>query len=122
MAPESGGCVGGAVHRRLLTKPWHSARPGVKVKLLPEDNELYVFAESQDRIAKERSMRRRKLKWLWARLAQLQGMELSRDELLMKRGSGFTYQLNRKTLKIVLRREGRYLLRTNLTETDPVKL
>src|SRR5260370_3835543 len=88
-------------------------------------------------------MRRRKLKWLWARLAQLQGMELSRDELLMKLGSakskvpaawriidikveedgsGFTYRLNRKTLKIVLRREGRYLLRTNLTETDPVKL
>ncbi len=131
------------LEKSLLTKPWHSARPGVKVKLLPENNELYVFAESQDRIAKERSMRRRKLKWLWARLAQLQGMELSRDELLMKlgsakskvpaawrlidikveeRGSEFTYRLNRKKLKIVLRREGRYLLRTNLTETDPVKL
>ena len=75
------------LEQSLLTKPWHSARPGVKVKLLPENNELYVFAESQDRIAKERSMRRRKLKWLWARLAQLQGMELSRDELLMKLGS-----------------------------------
>ena len=70
-------------------------------------------------------------------------MELSRDELLMKlgsakskvpaawrlidvkveeKGAGFTYRLNRKKLKIVLRREGRYLLRTNLTETDPVKL
>jgi hypothetical protein len=131
------------LEKSLLTKPWHSARPGVKVKLLPENNELYVFAESQDRIAKERSMRRRKLKWLWARLAQLQGMELSRDELLMKlgsakskvpaawrlidimveeRGAGFTYRLNRKKLRIVLRREGRYLLRTNLTETDPVKL
>ena len=59
----------------------------MKVKLLPQDNELYVFAESLDRIAKERSMRRRKLKWLRARLAQLQGMELSRDELLMKLGS-----------------------------------
>ena len=55
-----------------MRKPWHSARAGVKVKLLPEDNELYVFAESCDRIAKERSMRRRQLKWLWARLAQLQ--------------------------------------------------
>ena len=69
-------------------------------------------------------------KWLWARLAQLQGMELSRDELLMKlggakskvpaawrlveikvekRGTGFTYQLNRKKLRIVLRRESRCL-------------
>ena len=131
------------LEKSLVTKPWHSARPGVKVKLLPQDNELYVFAESHDRIAKERSMRRRKLKWLWARLAQLQGMELTRDELLMKlgsakskvaaawrlvdvkveeKGAGFTYRLNRKKLRIVLRREGRYLLRTNLTDTDPVKL
>jgi hypothetical protein len=88
-------------------------------------------------------MRRRKLKWLWARLAQIQGMELSRDDLLMKLGAakskvpaawrlvdvkvdeggaGFTYSLNRQKLKIVMRREGRYLLRTNLTDTDPVKL
>jgi hypothetical protein len=131
------------LEKSLVTKPWHSARAGVKVKLLPEDNELYVFAESLDRIAKERSMRRRQLKWLWARLAQLQTMEPSRDALLMKLGSaqskvaaawrlvtvkvdkegaGFTYRLNRKKLKQVRRREGRYLLRTNLTETDPVKL
>ena len=129
------------LEQSLVTKPWHSARAGVKVKLLPEDNELYVFAESLDRIAKERSMRRRQLKWLWARLAQLQTMELSRDALLMKLGSAqskvpaawrlvevkvekigaaFTYRLNRKKLKQVRRREGRYLLRTNLTETDPV--
>ena len=115
----------------------------MKVKLLPEDNELYVFTESLDRIAKERSMRRRQLKWLWARLAQLQTMELTRDALLMKLGSAqskvpaawrlldvkveknaaaFTYRLNRKKLKQVRRREGRYLLHTNLTGTDPVKL
>jgi hypothetical protein len=37
-------------------------------------------------------------------------------------GAGFTYALNRKKLRRVRRREGRYLLRTNLTETDPVKL
>ena len=115
----------------------------VKVKLLPQEEELYVFAESSDRIAKERSMRRRQLKGLWGRLAQLQGMRLTRDELLMKLGSAktkapgawllvevevdeheakFTYRLNRKKLRQVRRREGRYLLRTNLTETDPVKL
>jgi transposase len=131
------------LEKSLATKSWHNARPGVKVKSLPQDNELYVCAASHDRIAKERSMRRRKLKWLWARLAELQDMELSRDELLMKLGSAkskvpaawrlvdvkveegaarFTYHLNRKKLRIVLRREGRYLLRTNLTDTDPVKL
>jgi transposase len=131
------------LEQSLTTKPWHSARAGVKVKLLPEDGELYVFAESRDRIGKERSMRRRQMKWLWARLAQLQSMELTRDALLMKLGSAqskvpaawrlvhvkvakngasFTYALNRKKLKVTRRREGRYLLRTNLTETDPVKL
>jgi hypothetical protein len=131
------------LEQALLTKPWSQARPGVRVKLLADEDELYVFAESQDRIGKERSMRRRKLKWLWARLAQLQAMSLGRDELLLKLGAaqgkvpaawtlvdidvpegsaGFTYALNRNKLRRVRRREGRYLLRTNLTETDPVKL
>jgi transposase len=34
----------------------------------------------------------------------------------------FTYALNRKKLRNVLRREGRYLLRTNLTGRDPAQL
>ena len=127
----------------IAAQPWKTARAGVKVKLVPEDGELYVYAESVDRIAKERSMRQRQLKWLWARLAQLSDMDLTRDALLMKLGSAqskvpaawrlidtkvaetgatFRYQLNRDKLKKVRRREGRYLLRTNLTETDPVKL
>ena len=115
----------------------------MQVKLLPEDGELYVFAESRDRVAKERAMRRRQLKWLWARLKQLSAMRLSREELLMKlgaarakaptawrlveievarRGTTFTYRLDRNKLRIARRREGRYLLRTNLTENDPAKL
>ncbi len=131
------------LEQALLLEPWQEARPGVQVKLLPQENELYVFAQSTDRIAKERSMRRRQLKWLWARLAELRAMKLTRDALLMKLGSAqtkapaawrlincavnkedstLTYQLNRDKLRKVRRREGRYLLRTNLTETDPVKL
>ena len=127
----------------LLEKPWHAARPEVRVKLLAQDGELYVFAESRDRIAKERSMRRRQLKWLWQRLNKLSTMKLTRDELLMKlgaaqtkapaawrlieiefapRGAKFTYRLDRDKLRVVRRREGRYLLRTNLTESDPAKL
>ena len=127
----------------LLDKPWHTARPEVRVKLLAQDGELYVFAESRDRIAKERSMRRRQLKWLWARLKKLDTMTLTRDALLMKlgaaqtkapaawrlieiefapRGAKFTYRLDRDKLRVVRRREGRYLLRTNLTESDPAKL
>ena len=127
----------------LLDKPWHIARPEVRVKLLAQDSELYVFAESGDRIAKERSMRRRQLKWLWERLKKLSTMKLTRDALLMKlgaaqtkapaawrlieievakRGASFTYRLDRDKLRQVRRREGRYLLRTNLTESDPAKL
>jgi hypothetical protein len=52
--------------------------------LLAQDQELYVFAESRDRIAKERGMRRRQLKWLWHRLKQLSTMsKLTREALLM---------------------------------------
>jgi len=59
------------LEKQLLDKPWRSARPGVRVKLLAQGSELYVLAESKDRVAKERSMRRRQLKWPWARLKQL---------------------------------------------------
>jgi transposase len=75
------------LEKQLVEKPWHSARPGVKVKLLAQQDELYVLAESHDRIAKERSMRRRRLKWLWARLKQLSAMTLTREDLLMKLGA-----------------------------------
>jgi len=71
----------------LLEKSWQQARPEVRVKLLAQAQELLVFAESRDRIAKERSMRRRKLKWLWARLKQLSQMNLTRAALLMKLGA-----------------------------------
>jgi hypothetical protein len=131
------------LEQALLDQPWHPARPGVQVKLLAQDGELYVFAESRDRVFKERSMRRRQLKWLWARLKKLSTMRLTRDALLMKlgaaqtqapaawrlielevapRGARFTYRLDRDKLRQIRRREGRYLLRTNLTESNPAKL
>jgi len=131
------------LERGLLGKPWQEARPGVQVKLLPQGGELYVFAQSRDRVAKERAMRRRQLKWLWRRLAQIAAMKLNREELLMKLGAArsqaptawrlvpvvvsktgatFSYRLDRNKLRQVRRREGRYLLRTNLTENDPSQL
>ncbi len=75
------------LEKHLLDKPWQEARQGVHVKLLAEDDELYVFAQSADRVAKERAMRQRQLKWLWKRLGQLTGMTMSREELLMKLGA-----------------------------------
>jgi hypothetical protein len=53
-----------------VTLPWQAVREGVDVKLLPQDQELYVLARSRARIHKERAMRRRKLKWLWAPAAE----------------------------------------------------
>jgi hypothetical protein len=131
------------LEKQLLDKPWQEARKGVQVKLLAEDGEFYVFAESADRVLKERAMRRRQLKWLWRRLNELAAMKSTREQLLMKLGAarakapvgwrlvdvkvahasaGFTFALNRSKLRKVRRREGRYLLRTNLTESDPATL
>src|SRR2546430_8025393 len=75
------------LEKHLVAKPWQEARPGVQVKLLAQEGELYVLAQSRDRVAKERAMRRRQLKRLWARLKQLSTMQLSREELLMKLGA-----------------------------------
>ena len=88
-------------------------------------------------------MRKRQMKWLWKRLRQLAAMEVSREEMLMKLGAArskapsawrlvniamdkdtanFTYSLNRDKLGTLRRREGRYLLRTNIAEGDPALL
>ena len=65
------------LEKHLIEKPWQKAREGVEVKLLAQDDELYVFAQSEDRVAKERAMRRRQLKWLWARLGKLAAMNVN---------------------------------------------
>jgi len=128
------------LEKDLLDKPWRQARAGVDVKLLAQEGELYVLARSRDRVAKERAMRRKQLKRLWKRLRQLQGMRLCSKDLLMKLGAArqqspsawrlvavevdaiaatFTYRLRKDKLRQTRRREGRYLLRSNLMETDP---
>jgi transposase len=135
----------------LLKRDWQQARPSVRVKLLPYDRETYVLAESQDRVKKERSMRRRRLrKYLDALQAiTTRKRPMQRDALhqaigaakkeagrdarfviieVIHRGSGkrqtatLNYRLDRTKLREAWRREGRYLLRTNMTSTDPAKL
>ena len=137
------------LEEKLSQLPWQAVRAGVEVKLLAQTGEVYVLAQSQDRVNKERGMRRRQLKWLWRRLHELQGMELKRDALLMKLGAarqqapsawrlvavqlpprktqqkpdqklGFT--LRKDKLRQVRRREGRYLLRSNMPERPPAQL
>ena len=132
----------------LLALPWQTAREGVDVKLLPQDNELYVLAQSRKRIYKERAMRKRQLKALVKRLKKLQEMTFtSASALLLKLGEAkgryraawrlldvvmpdaqakenltISFSLNRKKLREVRRREGRYLLRTNLCDREPAHL
>lgn len=136
--------------KQLLELPWQAVREGVQVKLLPQEQELYVLAQSTDRVNKERGMRRRQLKGLVQRLKELQQMELSRDQLLLKLGAAkqqfpaawrlvalqvppagqdpvvnaqnFTFKLRTDKLRQVRRREGRYLMRSNLSARDPAGL
>jgi transposase len=123
--------------KQLASLPWHVAREGVSVKLLPQEKELYVLAQSQDRVNKERAMRRSQLKRLWRRLQELQQMKkVKRDELLKKLGAALhqypaaarlidssvdketaqlSFSLCKDRLRQARQREGRYLLRTNAT-------
>lgn len=126
---------------QLCEKPWKMVHPELRVKLLPQDGEVYVLAESAARAGKERGMRKRALKRYWKRLGELAQMEhVDRDELMIKlgkaqenagrvatslvdvvvSGNGIqSYRLNRGKLRCVRMKEGRYLLRTNLDASDP---
>jgi hypothetical protein len=96
-------------------------------------------------------MRRRRLRKLWNRLHDLKAKQLNYEDLLMKLGAAkseagrcwgaveialpeappksrkaepvtFIFALNKKRLRQMRRREGRYLLRSNLTQSDPAAL
>jgi hypothetical protein len=54
----------GTLEKSFLDKPWERVHEGMEVKLLEEENELYVQARSGARRLKENAMRRRKLKKL----------------------------------------------------------
>lgn len=75
------------LERDLLSLPWATVRPGVNVKLLPQEGELYVFVESRGRLHKARAMRQRQLKRLVKRLKQLQQMKFNDTrQVLLKLG------------------------------------
>jgi transposase len=132
----------GKLEAELLDHDWQQVREGVEVKLLPAGGELYVLARSRDRVAKERAMRRRQLKKLWARLCELASMNQSRDALLLRLGAAqsqypaawrlvqvdadtdgtLRFSLLKNKLREVCRREGRYLLRANLSTENPAQI
>ena len=136
------------LEQAFLTQPWQQIRDEVQVRLLPREGELYVLARSDGRVHKERAMRRRRLKKLWHRLHDLQSQKITRDTLLLKIGAAkkeagrvyalvdislpkprepvnpetFTFRLRKEKLREMRRREGCYLLRSNLTQQDPAYL
>ena len=136
------------LEKDFLKLPWARVKDSLEVKLLPREGELYILARSQGRREKERAMRRRRLKQLWRRLHELQRQKLTRDELLLKLGAAkaeagrayrlvevhvpkaeepfsaetFTFSLCREKLRVAMRSEGHYLLRSNLSGEDPAVL
>ena len=137
------------LEQSFLAKPWSQAREQVQVKLVERDGEVYVLARSHSRRDKERAMRRRRLKHPIKRLKDIRNQKrLTRTKLLMKLGAAqhaagnaysildihvpkagqritaktFTFTINRQKLREARRREGSYLLRSNLTHDDPEKL
>ena len=139
----------GQLEQGFLTKPWTDVRDTVQVKLVEQDDELYVLARSGARRDKEQAMRRRRLKKLIKRLHELRQQKLTRDQLLIKLGAArkeaepaawriielqlpdkeqavtpetFGFKLNWPKLREARRREGSYLLRSNVTGGDPAQL
>jgi transposase len=136
------------LEQALAGKPWQDVRDSVRVKLVEDGDETYVLARSEGRREKEQGMRRRRLRKLIKRLRQLQGQALTRDELLLKLGAAkkeagkayglltvqtpakdepvtpqtFRFSLDRKKLREARRREGAYLLRSNIAADDPAHL
>jgi transposase len=134
------------LEQSFLGQPWAKVRDGVQVKRLATDEDVYVLAQSDARIGKERGMRRKRLRRYIDRLKAIQGQSLTRDQLLMKLGAAkhdagraaslvkvsipkethttasLEFKLDRDKLRQVRRREGRYLLRTNLTAGEPTQL
>lgn len=128
------------LEKELAAQPWQTVRPQLRVKLLAQDGEVYVLAQSGARTHKEHAMRQRQLKALWQRLHEIQAQDLTRDQRLEKLGAArdragrvaaglvttsvsaagqLTFTLDRTRLRTVRQREGRYLLRTNLSAGSP---
>ena len=123
----------------LLAQPWTKIRDQLRVKKLDTDGDTYVLAESAPRAGKEGAMRRRDLRDYIARLKELAAFKRppKRDKMLLLLGKAqqkagklatslvdvevtrsgrLRWRLDKERLRLVLRREGRYLLRTNLPD------
>jgi len=128
------------LEQSLLDKPWEQVQEGMRVKLLEQDNELYVEACSLNRQKKENAMRRRKLKKLVHGINRLKRRKVKRDYLLerlavLRKEAGriawfvqvrkpatgeavsrktFTAKLDKAAWRKALDRDGCYVLRAHV--------
>ena len=131
----------GKLEKSLIDQPWEQVHQGMSVKLLEQDNELYVQARSSQRQKKENAMRRRKLKKLVHGINRLKRRKKIKRDYLLKRiavlqkAAGrirsfvkirepeigepidrktFTAKLDKAAWKTALDRDGCYILRAHI--------
>jgi transposase len=131
--------------KALLELPWKKVQDLVEVKLLKQEQEVWVLAKSEGRRAKERAIRRRKLARLLWKLRALRRSQPSRDQLLLRLGAAkseagrassfvkitlpetgqevtrqtFSFRLNKEKFQKAELWDGHYLLRSNHIEQGP---
>jgi transposase len=131
--------------KKWLDLPWQQVRESVQVKLYEQEGELYVLAKSEGRQAKENGMRRKRLVRLLRKLRVMRRSLPQRDQLLLRLGAAkkeagrafgfvtirvpkseeevtretFTFAVAKEKLRQAERRDGHYLLRSNLTGQEP---
>jgi transposase len=134
--------------KKWLDLPWQKVRDSVEVKLYEHEGELYVLARSDGRQAKEIAMRRKRVARLLRKLRAMRRSLPSRDQLLLRIGAAkkeagrafgfvtirlplphekvsretFRFRVEKEKLQKAQRRDGHYLLRSNLTAEDPAVL
>jgi len=133
---------------RLLEVDWQSANESVQVKHIEEQGETYVLACSKSRRAKERAIRKRKLRDYLTGLEKLQKNYRDRDRFMKRLGvlqhqaggskqcvelelppegakvtaDNFQFNFNARKYREMIYRDGTYFLRTNQSGKGAVEL
>ena len=132
----------------LLDQDWQQVNESVVVKYLEKEGECYVLACSKSRLAKERAIRKRKLRRYLDGLAKLQNNYRDRDRFMKRLGvlqheagscrhcvdlqlpapgkrvspKNFSFTFNHQKYRVMIYRDGMYFLRTNQTDQEAVEL
>jgi len=133
--------------KELSVKDWHDVNDSVRIKHVEKDGECYVLAKSKDRMAKERAMRKRKLRQYLEGLEKLKSyrdydrfmkrlgvlesqagvcrkcvtLAIPKQKARIEEGA-FDYTFEADQYKTMIARDGTYFLRTNQTGKDGSEL